>query len=280
MQSKEFYNQLEKCLSESEFINAVYYINELKKLGESDKKDLQRLERICLDQLYYMIKDSMEQNDLDNAGKLITQYLLLSIDGRIQTLAEQFAECRIEEKKKRHKEKVKTVISVKKDRITSFIYIFCAIIVIVCVVYYMRQDDGSKTLIDEVSLMQIPDLTSLVNKWNDVHTNNDLTSLYSLYIHDDKVKFYGEELTRGECVAYFSKIYNKQQSFSQMIISEIVCEKISSDIYKCSFTKLVSTKGKVKDYPSYLVFKYINNGWYIIEESDEITDRNLKQMKH
>ncbi len=44
---------------------------------------------------------------------------------------------------------------------------------------------------------------------------------------------------------------------------------------QCRFVKRVSVNGVSTDYPSYLVFREVSDGWKIVVEGDSVTDSNL-----
>lgn len=77
------------------------------------------------------------------------------------------------------------------------------------------------------------------------------------------------------CIENKNELFQKYKNFSHEIVGDIQIEKKSANVFKSNFVKKVTVNEDVKDYPSYLVFRKNNEGWKIIEESDQITDKNL-----
>lgn len=117
-------------------------------------------------------------------------------------------------------------------------------------------------------------LTDLVIKWNDLHNTRNESGWLDLYAPD--VKFYGMNLSPDECLAKKEALFVKYPNFYQRIDSELNFDKINDDLISVSFVKEARTNSKTMAYPSYLTFKRSNTSWEIVEESDLITDENLK----
>ncbi|MBI1307601.1 MAG: hypothetical protein GC181_13445 [Bacteroidetes bacterium] len=115
-------------------------------------------------------------------------------------------------------------------------------------------------------------LRNLVEAWNKAHNEKNQTQFSTLY--GDSVIFYQQSLSRILCVERKLKLLNNQKAFYQQIVGEIEIESYGKG-QKCSFVKKVTIDGQSVDYPSYLVFEYVDKNWVIINEGDMITDANL-----
>jgi flagellar basal body-associated protein FliL len=120
-------------------------------------------------------------------------------------------------------------------------------------------------------------LTRLVFKWNDAHSLNSVDMFADLYHWE--VFFYGTNLDRDVVCRKKLSSLQKYVDFEQEIYSGINVSYIYDNEYRCDFVKHVTANEKTNDYPSYLVFRKINNDWKIVTESDKITDKNLKRKK-
>lgn len=118
-------------------------------------------------------------------------------------------------------------------------------------------------------------IKSLVEEWNLAHNKKDVSGFEKLYASN--VLFYCQQLSRQECLKKKSKLFSTDHKFDQEIISKaLVITAYTSGIIKCDFTKEVTFNSKTKQYPSYLLLRKSEDGYVIVGESDEITDRNLK----
>ena len=87
--------------------------------------------------------------------------------------------------------------------------------------------------------------------------------------------YYGTLKERTECVESKLAFFKKKPDFRQRIVGDVTIENISDFEVKCSFMKNVTIDGKNTDYPSYLHFRRMGEGWKITVESDVVTDENL-----
>lgn len=116
----------------------------------------------------------------------------------------------------------------------------------------------------------------LVDLWNTAHARKDTSAFSKLY--GDSVLFYQTQLLRSDVIRKKAKLFKKNPDFTQEISGlKTDTEKVNQ--LTCSFIKKVTVKGEAKSYPSYLVLKDPGNGWQIISESDEITDKNIAAKK-
>jgi hypothetical protein len=116
-------------------------------------------------------------------------------------------------------------------------------------------------------------LEKKVKEWNDAHAARDIELFGGLY--DKEALYYGQKRDKLFCIQDKLILFNKAADYSQSILGEIVIVKTSDSVADCRFVKHVTTNKITKDYPSYLVFKKLNDGWRIITEGDSVTDKNL-----
>lgn len=279
-------------------------VNLIFQIAICDEKELltpkvKSLKKECLEQLYILAEAYLDSNEVQEAEKLITAYLYLQEDERINTLKNIYLQ-----KKKQidtvcieQAEKTVQKCSFLKEEenkchqinIVKYILLLLAVALILGGIIgsfnsptQRRQQDvvsiekEEKDINDEGEIKKI--LSSLIVQWNNAHTQCDLSTLRSLYDYSDKIKFYGQYLAKEQCVRKYCTIYKKLDGdFNQDIVSAVTYSRTKDGEYRCSFVKSVTTKGKTQNYPSYLVFRTKNPGWYIVEESDEVTDRNLQK---
>ena len=136
----------------------------------------------------------------------------------------------------------------------------------------MRQKQQIENLGEQFSQ---EDIKKMSEKWNDAHNSNDVEALNTLF--DDSVMFYGVNKKKSDCIDSKIKLLKKHPDFQQLIYGDISIEK-QNNLIKSIFTKRVIIDQKATDYPSYLLFKKMNNGiWKIVAESDLTTDENLQK---
>ena len=114
----------------------------------------------------------------------------------------------------------------------------------------------------------------LVSRWNDAHTISTVETLSSLYA--DPVRFYGSTLKRSRCITIKRAALEKQNGFSQVLMSDLHLMGYVSGAIRCDFVKTVIRNEKATDYNAYLIIKRIGEIYFIIAESDLTTDRNIK----
>jgi hypothetical protein len=68
----------------------------------------------------------------------------------------------------------------------------------------------------------------------------------------------------------------KQKDFVQVLSNELVLSGYQNGDIRCDFVKKISHNNKTVDYRSYLIVKRISGDYFIVGESDLITDRNIK----
>jgi hypothetical protein len=124
----------------------------------------------------------------------------------------------------------------------------------------MSQDSGTESTI-----------RNIVYKWTEIHNSKNINEFKDLYA--STVLFYGSYKDEQDCIR--EKRTFLKNTFNQEIISSIQFNYYSSGTIKCSFTKQVTYKQKVKQYPAYLLFERRGDNYVITGESDLITDQNL-----
>jgi len=117
-------------------------------------------------------------------------------------------------------------------------------------------------------------LNDFVVEWNNAISSQNIEKLSSMY--DNTVLYYNINKTKNDCLSDKLDFFKKNQNFSQEILGEIIINKINESKQKCKFTKRVNINGNVREYSSYLILRKINNKWKIINESDVVSDRIVK----
>ena len=114
-----------------------------------------------------------------------------------------------------------------------------------------------------------------IEQWDRGHVWGEEYQLSSLYA--DRVHFYGKVRSRETVMKEIEEALNKQSGFSQSS-SNISMSRISATSARCDFDKYTfQAYGREEYYPSYLRFDNIDGEWLIVEESDAITDKNLRK---
>lgn len=133
-------------------------------------------------------------------------------------------------------------------------------------------DDADDALTDD-ELYSL--LVRKIDMWDEGHVSGKAHRLSSLYA--DRVHFYGEMCSRATIIRKNEEALNKQGGFTQSS-SNINMSRISDTSARCDFDKyVIMGDGNERNYPSYLRFDNIDGDWLIVEESDAITDRNLRK---
>ncbi len=112
-------------------------------------------------------------------------------------------------------------------------------------------------------------LKDIAKKWNDAINAKDIAALAAM--HGSNVRFYGLMVDNATYCAKMKAALAKDPSFHQDIDS-IRVEWPQATRAKVSFRK----KDKNAVHPSYLVMDKSDGGWKVVEESDLVTDANLK----
>jgi hypothetical protein len=129
------------------------------------------------------------------------------------------------------------------------------------------------TLAQELQV-DVSEVKNLVSKWNDAHTANTVGELSSLY--SGTVNFYGTSLNSAKCIAAKRAMLEKQKDFNQVINGDLFLSGYSTGLIRCDFIKTVSVNGVATDYNAYLIVERIRGKYFIVGESDLITDNRLE----
>lgn len=132
---------------------------------------------------------------------------------------------------------------------------------------------GNEDLKTEAEPEEAMDFKALTESWNDAHDRMDVDAMEVLYA--DEVNYYGTIQAREKCLTSKRSFFSKNPKYMQQIVGEIQLDSLPENQWKCSFLKRVSADGKIKEYPSYLIFGKEGNEWKLQVESDEVTDANL-----
>lgn len=119
----------------------------------------------------------------------------------------------------------------------------------------------------------------LVNWWNNIHNSKKTDDCVRIYA--SQVKFYQQTYTPAQIAKTKRDLFAKTPGFKQEL-SDRQITVIDQNTMKVHFNKKVwtSSKEQPKNYPSYLVAKKDTKGlWWIVEESDDVTDANLAKKK-
>ncbi len=117
-------------------------------------------------------------------------------------------------------------------------------------------------------------LNDLVTKWN--KANNDKSIKFFENNYADQIIYYGNHTLKKNAINDKIVIFRKYKRFNQFIATTIKFSKFKNGIIKADFSKTVQVNNrKQRTYPSYLLFKKIHNKYYIVGESDLLTDNKL-----
>lgn len=114
---------------------------------------------------------------------------------------------------------------------------------------------------------------NIMVRWDNLHNRDDEIELRFLYA--ENAKLYGQVMSRQQIEERKRRAIYDANGYKQESIN-IRMMRVDDNNIRCYFTKRTwSGKNGSQEYPSYLDFKYIDGEWLIVEESDDITDRNL-----
>ena len=120
-------------------------------------------------------------------------------------------------------------------------------------------------------------LIDKIGQWDMGHDLGETYRLFSLYAN--RVYFYGELCSRETIIEKLDDLLNKEFGFTQRSYN-IDVTQLSNTSVRCDFDKhTFQADGRKGNYPSYLRFENIDGDWLIVEESDAITDKNLRKRK-
>lgn len=133
---------------------------------------------------------------------------------------------------------------------------------------------GDSPTVAQELIVDVDAVRSLVVKWNEAHEVNSVEMLSLLY--SDEVNFYGSKFTRSKCIARKKTMLKDQPSFSQKIKGGLHLTGYEGGVIRCDFVKAVTRNYNALDYESYLIIKSVGENYFIVGESDLITDRNIR----
>jgi ketosteroid isomerase-like protein len=134
------------------------------------------------------------------------------------------------------------------------------------------QTSNATTSGDDLTTMK-----ELTNKWNDCVVKQDIQTLATLYA--DQVFVYGVSISKAQAISNKEDFFKKHTDFNQSITGDIAVTKVTDNQYKVSFPKRSSFGGKTSDVQGYLLFDKVDGNWKITNESDDITDKNVSNIK-
>lgn len=115
-------------------------------------------------------------------------------------------------------------------------------------------------------------------KWDDFHASEISVDEFKR-LFAPEVWYYHETYSPAQIVESKRKLLTQNPDFFQQV-SDLQFIHIDNETIKVRFKKdvWVASDEPSKSYPSYLTMKRIRGNWLIIEESDDVTDRNLAKQ--
>lgn len=167
-------------------------------------------------------------------------------------------------------------------RIRSISLVACAlaflmgVLVVSCTKSGKDRNESDDAETEEVESDET-EITDVVRKWNKSLNLRD--EKMSNEVYAPSVEFYGRNLSAEECTAMRIDRATSDPTWQQEIISEINLERQDDGSVIASFTKQSDSKKGKHTYPAYLILKKSGGKWKITNESDKLTDKNLKNKK-
>jgi hypothetical protein len=121
------------------------------------------------------------------------------------------------------------------------------------------------------------DFNILVQDWNKAHSSKDVSVFSNLF--NNTVLFYGTQMDKNSCIENKLSLFKENPDLYQQIYGDIQIVNINNTEVKCSFVKRVTVKQATIDYPSYLIFRKVDENWKIVTEGDLVTDKNLSKTQ-
>jgi hypothetical protein len=113
----------------------------------------------------------------------------------------------------------------------------------------------------------------LIEEWNIIHNARSLKGFSNVY--DQKLLFYGERMTRKKAIALKDQLFSSKPEFRQRITTEIKYSLHTTGIIKCEFIKEAWENSEWKPYSCYLLIGFKDSRFWIVGESDYVTDKTL-----
>jgi hypothetical protein len=114
----------------------------------------------------------------------------------------------------------------------------------------------------------------LIEEWNIIHNGRVLDGFENIY--DDELLYYTERIPRSKVTSLKRQLFLTNPDYRQRITSDVKYTLYTNGLVKCEFTKDVWENSKWNSYPSYLLVGFKNKGYWIVGESDYITDKKFK----
>ena len=116
-------------------------------------------------------------------------------------------------------------------------------------------------------------------KWDDFHAS-EISADEFKKLFAPQVWYYHETYSPEQIVESKRKLLARYPDFFQQV-SELQFIHINNTTIKVRFKKdvWVASDEPSQSYPSYLTVKKIRGNWLIVEESDDVTDRNLAKRR-
>ena len=183
-------------------------------------------------------------------------------------------------------EKDYSATEIKKHKaLIGILWGFWLIAVVALAVLLLNKDKGKAAKVSESQVSSLTngvvetnkeqeqkDIISLVNRWCECHSSDEVCELSNLYGH--QVKYYQSDYSREKVLDSKRKLFSKPGYHGQSA-SDFRFEECNNGSCRVYFTKNVMDN----TYPSYLGVQKIGGSWKIVDESDLITDKNLAQKK-
>lgn len=138
-------------------------------------------------------------------------------------------------------------------------------------------DDNATEAMESNEDFYKTEIIEAVEKWNKSLNLRDEKMSAEVYASD--VEFYGQNLSAEKCSEIRVDRATSDPTWHQEIISDINLERLDDNSFIASFTKQSNSRKGTHTYPAYLILKKFHDGWKVINESDKLTDKNLKKSK-
>jgi hypothetical protein len=122
--------------------------------------------------------------------------------------------------------------------------------------------------------IDVREIESLIKEWNFANNSQSLESFRNVYAQS--LVFYTQRWSRERVITFKKKLFSSNPKYAQKITGEIKQTPYTGGVIKCEFQKNVLEKFGWTSYPSYLLLSYEEGRYWIVGESDEVTDKRLK----
>lgn len=160
------------------------------------------------------------------------------------------------------------------NKITTLILVTLISILVSCDNQNDLETDSSNSLKEVTS--DTTTIKALTIEWNNCLVKQDTENLQNLY--SNQVSIYGRSISKKQAIENKEDFFKKYPDFNQSITGDLSIISISDKKYKVSFPKRSSFNGKTSDVHAYLIFEKIGASWKIVNESDDLTDKNISKV--